>query len=71
MCLKMKLEGLSKCIFSGNLPKDHSYFAVTATNLGQCRPFSNDPLEVIINDYQFYIIAKNNFNISFSYCFLS
>ena len=44
MCLKEQGEGT--CIFTGNLLGDRSFFAVTATNARQCRPFSNDPLEV-------------------------
>ena len=43
MCLKQEK---GPCIFTGNLVKDSSYFAVTATNPRQCRPFGNDPLEV-------------------------
>ena len=46
MCMKEKGEG--SCIFTGNLLGDSSFFAVTATNPGKCRPFSKDPLEVLL-----------------------
>jgi len=47
MCLKEQKAG--SCIFTGNLLSDSSFFAVTATNPGQCRPFSKDPLEVSLS----------------------
>ena len=46
MCMKEHGEG--SCIFTGNLLGDSSFFAVTATNPGKCRPFSKDPLEVLL-----------------------
>ena len=46
MCMKEQGEG--SCIFTGNLLGDSSFFAVTATNPGKCRPFSKDPLEVLL-----------------------
>ena len=42
LCMK---EGDFPCIFTGNLVKDGSYVAVTATN-NVCRPFGSDPLEI-------------------------
>ena len=44
----MKEQGEGSCIFTGNLLGDSSFFAVTATNPGKCRPFSKDPLEVLL-----------------------
>ena len=55
MCLKRQGKDTS-CIFTGNLVKDSSYFAVTAPNPGKCRPFSDDPLEV--SKVLFYLSNK-------------
>ena len=45
LCMK---EGDFPCIYTGNLMKDGSYAAITASD-GKCRPFGSDPLEVSLS----------------------
>merc|ERR1711963_130828 len=45
LCMK---KGSSNCIFTGKLLSDDSYAAITASS-GNCRPFSNNELEVSLS----------------------